>query len=175
MGDDFEKAQDEWDMVAEIVPSVQHEAGVELGTRKEAVYQETPLATIEEVLRDFRERYLERLIACEDEAIPLRDGRSRLSRLRSFLQCPTNLCYSQFPGQLSDEKEEIMAASRCPFDDDNPLHFAVLLTIYKQLVSTSEEGEGLHSTEVALTLLTQRPWVQITALLLSSWTVEIEI
>lgn len=132
MDDDFEKAQDEWDRVAEIVPSVQHEPGVEIVT---AVYQETPLTTIEEVLRDFRDKYLERLIANEDEAVPLRDGRSRLSRLRSFLQCPTNLCASQFPRQLADEKVEIMAASRCSFDDENPLHFAVLLTIYKQLVS----------------------------------------
>ena len=28
-----------------------------------------------------------------------------------------------------------MAASRCPFDDENPVHFGVLLTLYKQLVS----------------------------------------
>ena len=34
-------------------------------------------------------------------------------------------------------------------------------------------GGGLHCTEVAFPLLTQQPWVQIPALLLSLWTVEI--
>ena len=136
--DEFEKAQDEWDKVAEIVPTLQHEnecAGSREKPREQQIYRENPLVTIEEVLKDFRERYLERLIENEDEAFPLRDGHNnRFSRWRTFLKCPARFCQPSLCGMLQSEKTEILATSRCPFDDENSLHFGVLLTLYKQLV-----------------------------------------
>ena len=136
MEEEFERAQDEWDKVAEIVPSVQQVNQARTPNGSADTYRETPLVTIEPVLRDFREKYLERLLENEDQAIPLRDsGRNfRLNRLRSFLRCPSSLCNPSLRGMLLDEKQEIMATSRCSFDDENRIHFDVLLTLYKQLV-----------------------------------------
>lgn len=142
MQDAFERAQEEWDTVAEIVPSVQQDnertGKREVSNEQGEIYKETALVTIEEVLKDFRERYLESLLENEDEAIQLRDGRNRFSRLRTFLQCPANLCHPPLRGALRDEKTEVMATSRCPFDDNNRLHFDILLTLYKQLVHYQE-------------------------------------
>jgi len=138
MQEEFEKAQDEWDKVAEIIPTVQQEHGRAGGKEKprEQIYRENPLVTIEEVLKDFRERYLERLIELEDDAIPLRDGRNnRLSRWITFLKCPATFCHPTLGGMLESEKTEILATSRCSFDDENSMHFGVLLTLYKQLVN----------------------------------------
>ena len=138
MQNELEKARSEWDDVAEIVPTFQGERDEDRPkeiTSKD-IYREVPLVTTEDILKDFRENYLERLVETEDEAIPLRDGRSQFRRWASFLRCSSaGPCRSRFPGNLASEKTEIMAASRCPFDDENPVHFGVLLTLYKQLVS----------------------------------------
>ena len=137
MEEEFERAQDEWDKVAEIVPSIQEDNHHSKTPNQNAgAYREAPLVTIEQVLRDFREKYLETLLEIEDQAIPLRDGgrNFRINRLRTFLRCPSSFCNPPLRGILVDEKQEIMATSRCPFDDENRLHFDILLTLYKQLV-----------------------------------------
>ena len=137
MEEEFERAQDEWDKVAEIVPSIQEDNHAKTSNQNAGgAYREAPLVTIEQVLRDFREKYLETLLEIEDQAIPLRDGgrNFRINRLRTFLRCPSRFCNPQLRGILLDEKQEIMATSRCPFDDENRLHFDILLTLYKQLV-----------------------------------------
>ena len=35
--------------------------------------------------------------------------------------------------RLAEEERLVMAVAKCPFDDSNPLHFRVLLTIFKKL------------------------------------------
>ena len=60
-----------------------------------------------------------------------------------FAQQPTNLidlvkntmvCFKRPTSEkLENEKKLIFAIAKCPFDNNNPLHYHVLLTLFKQL------------------------------------------
>ena len=61
MQNELEKARSEWDDVAEIVPTFQGERDEDRPkeiTSKD-IYREVPLVTTEDILKDFRENYLE--------------------------------------------------------------------------------------------------------------------
>lgn len=120
---EYEAAEEEWDNVQEIVPTFASSSG-QIGQVKAIGIKETQLVTIGEILSDFRngsqiQPYM------EDAAV----GNSDLSLWQELLQC----CRTPLNEYLVEEKQLVFAISKCQLDDENPHHFGVLLTIYKQL------------------------------------------
>ena len=89
---------------------------------------------------------------------------SILSYLRLYITF-SQKCVKQVPGLGAAPKRCLVVY----LQDDPSLN-----GICQKTILLIKEG-GMHSTEVVFALLTQqRPWVRISALLLSAWTVETE-
>jgi len=134
--DDFEAAAEEWDNVIEIVPTFAKgcpNSNEENGQEQE-ILRETPLVTVAEFIQDFRAT-----INLEEESeFDQEPDRNPLigqtSSLISWIKCS---CFQpRINLNLEDEKKLIYAISKKPLADENPLHFDVLLSLYKLLTGS---------------------------------------
>ena len=125
--EEFEAAQDEWNQVQEIVPKFAQENN-EQNAKNELV--ETPLIFVADFIQDFRNSIdldLEEDFQNETE-------NRKIESLISFIKC--SCLQPRINENLENEKKLIFAISQKPFQDENPLHFQVLLTLYKLLTGS---------------------------------------
>ena len=126
--EEYNAALEEWSEVQEIIPTFskgeqEHE---------ESIFKETPLIPVDLFIEDFRNSIdLDQEIN-EDES----DQRPILVQavqVISWLKCCTQ---SRLNPALEEEKKLVFAISKRSFNDDNPMHFQVLLTLYKLLTGS---------------------------------------
>ena len=132
---DFEAATEEWDNVQEIIPVFSNEAD----NQPEALlneFKESKLVTIEEFIQDFREN----IDVNQEDPIENETNNSTTTLfmqrkiLISWMKC---ICLQpQINPILEEEKKLVFATSKRPFDNENPLHFHVLNTLYKQFTGS---------------------------------------
>jgi len=141
----YDEAQEDWNNVQEIVPSFGKSDPREatessaLGIRERAVPpgQSEPVR-LDEVLQDFQNQDLTNQLAqveADLAAHHARGGRGITGMrhlVRNTVNCLRILRDPTHQAILS-ERTTVMAVAKCPFDDNNALHFRVLLTIFKKL------------------------------------------
>jgi len=132
--DEFEAAAEEWDNVIEIVPKfAKDESNLSDENAKEDVLKETPLVTVTEFINDFQSTINldEECDVDQDDYYPLI---KQTSSLLSWIKCS---CFQpRINLNLEKEKKLIFAICNKQLADENPLHFAVLLTLYKLLTGS---------------------------------------
>ena len=124
---DFEAAAQEWDNVQEIVPRFSSEIADHYHEKSHGSHPgETPLVIPEEFVQNFQET----IIILDSDPEEFQSLSDRVTAMVAF----TCSCMSaRLDACLEKEKKLVWAISRQPFDDQNPLHYPVLMTIYKQL------------------------------------------
>ena len=124
--DEFNAAIEEWDNVQEIIPTFSKNS--ENSDPDFAPVKETPLVPVAHLIDDFRNIIdLENEVPENDnDRAPILNQASAL--FKSWLRCSCSFSLSPV---LEEEKKLVFAVSKRPFDDENPLHFQVLLTLYK--------------------------------------------
>jgi hypothetical protein len=131
---DFEAATEEWDNVQEIVPTFssglvqpEHEA-------EQDAIRETLLVTVPEVIQDFRGQDIELIEDFDELHHDMNPLLEHGQRFVSWLKCS---CFQpRINENLQEEKKLVFAISKRPFDDQNLMHFHVLLTLYKQFTGS---------------------------------------
>jgi len=127
----LDEAQNDWDNVQEIVPQFKSE-GIAL-VKDSATCGQAPFVSLEEVVQDFKSQDLtsQKAQVEADYNYHVRNSRNfrfLVTRTVKCLRRPTP------EGQrLVEEERFVMAVAKCPFDNGNPLHFLVLLTLFKKL------------------------------------------
>ena len=124
--DEFTAAIEEWDNVQEIIPTFSK--GGENSDPEFAPIKEIPLIPVTVFIDDFRA-----VINLENEAPEDDNDRAPIlsqasAIFKSWLRCS---CSFRLSPALEEEKKLVFAVSKRPFDDENSLHFQVLLTLYK--------------------------------------------
>ena len=131
MMEDFEAAAEEWDNVQEIVPTFARDCGghEDQNSRPE-IAKETPLISVAEFIQDFRNNID---IDAEPSALdPYTDQNPLIAQSSAVLAWMKCSCFHPRINQnLEDEKKLIFAITNRCLEDENPLHFHVLLTLYK--------------------------------------------
>ena len=129
--EDFEAAAEEWDNVQEIVPTFARDCGghEDQNSRPE-IAKETPLISVAEFIQDFRNNID---IDAEPSALdPYTDQNPLIAQSSAVLAWMKCSCFHPRINQnLEDEKKLIFAITNRCLEDANPLHFHVLLTLYK--------------------------------------------
>lgn len=128
--EEFDAALEEWDNVQEIIPTFS-KGGFQNGNeeQEEAIpFKETELIPVSLFIEEFRNTIDLDLEVIEDDS----DQRPILAQAAlviSWLKC--SCIQSRLSPALEEEKKLVFAVSKRSFDEDNPLHFQVLLTLYK--------------------------------------------
>ena len=128
--EEFDAALEEWDNVQEIIPTFS-KGGFQNGNeeQEEAIpFKETELIPVALFIEEFRNTIDLELEVIEDD----NDQRPILAQAAlviSWLKC--SCTQSRLSPFLEEEKKLVFAVSKRSFDEDNPLHFQVLLTLYK--------------------------------------------
>ena len=128
--EEFDAALEEWDNVQEIIPTFS-KGGFQNGNeeQEEAIpFKETELIPVSLFIEEFRNTIDLDLEVIEDD----NDQRPILAQAAlviSWLKC--SCIQSRLSPALEEEKKLVFAVSKRSFDEDNPLHFQVLLTLYK--------------------------------------------
>lgn len=128
--EEFDAALEEWDNVQEIIPTFS-KGGFQNGNeeQEEAIpFKETELLPVALFIEEFRNTIDLDLEVIEDDS----DQRPILAQAAlviSWLKC--SCIQSRLSPALEEEKKLVFAVSKRSFDEDNPLHFQVLLTLYK--------------------------------------------
>ena len=128
--EEFDAALEEWDNVQEIIPTFS-KSGFQNGNeeQEEAIpFKETELIPVALFIEEFRNTIDLELEVIEDD----NDQRPILVQAAlviSWLKC--SCIQSRLSPALEEEKKLVFAVSKRSFDEDNPLHFQVLLTLYK--------------------------------------------
>lgn len=149
--DEFEKATEEWDNVQEIVPTFAADRNIINGNENQVDFKETPLVTVAEFIQDFRDSI--HLEDEEDDVFQVNPGGNPLLKHKrivlSWLKCAC-LIQPKINASLEDEKKLIIAISTKPFNDENPLHFQVLNTLYKLFTGTKFDCQryGSHWEQI---------------------------
>merc|ERR1719510_400101 len=133
---DFEAAAEEWDNVQEIIPIFTNNEENREG--QELEFRESPLVTIEEFIQDFRQN----IDLNQEEAENSNEQNSTNTTsfvfnrklIVSWMKC---ICIQpRLNPMLEEEKKLVFATSKKQLDNENPLHFQVLNTLYKQFTGS---------------------------------------
>ena len=126
--EEFDAALEEWDNVQEIIPTFA-KGGFQNEEQETSIpFKETELIPVALFIEDFRNTIDLELEIIEDDS----DRRPILAQAAlviSWLKC--SCTQSRLSPFLEEEKKLVFAVSKRSFDEDNPLHFQVLLTLYK--------------------------------------------
>jgi len=142
----YDEAQEDWDNVQEIVPSFGKgdprgatESSSAIGIRERAGPPgQSEAVRLDEVLQDFQNQDLTNQLAqveADLAAHHARGGRG-ITGMRHLVRNTVNcLRILRDPTRqaIMSERMRVMAVAKCPFDDNNALHYRVLLTIFKKL------------------------------------------
>lgn len=139
---EFEAATEEWDNVQEIVPTFSNFPGGVNEVSANEEFKESLLVTIEEFIQDFRQNIdlnVEEEEPFGNENTTVFDSRGANfvgtgKILISWMKC---MCLQpRINAHLEEEKKLVFATSKRPFDNENPIHFQVLITLYKQFTGS---------------------------------------
>lgn len=151
--EEYEKAAEEWDNVQEIVPTFANKDGRAAASSdvENAIdLKETPLVTVAEFIQDFREHI--NLEDEEDDVFEVNPQNPLLKHKKivlAWLKC-TCLVQPKINASLEAEKKLIYAISTKSFNDENPLHFQVLNTLFKLFTGTKFDCQryGSHWEQI---------------------------
>jgi len=127
---DLENAVEEWNNVTEITPKFQdQEVGPETHVKELHV---SPLVSMDNIIRYLNtkpdmETYLEQV-----KTNPSRNKRSMRRMLCCLIGQPPNL-----PPHMRHTVRLIQATALIPFSNEDPIHLAMLRTLYRQFTSTT--------------------------------------
>ena len=136
---DFEAATEEWDNVQEIIPvfTKNNEENRE-SQEADLEFRESPLVTIEEFIQDFRQNIDLNQEEAENSNEQNNTNTSSFvfnkKLIVSWMKC---ICIQpRLNPMLEEEKNLVFATSKKQLDNENPLHFQVLNTLYKQFTGS---------------------------------------
>lgn len=121
----YEEATDEWDNVQEITPGFRDPSAVNAPDyNPEPPPSQIQLITVDQVVNYLNHTNMQPFLSSLRTS-PERQGIFRLI----YCVCRTQ----QLPGHLKQAKQLIQATALMPFNNEEPVHLAVLQTLYKQL------------------------------------------
>ena len=140
---DFEAATEEWDNVQEIIPvfTKNNEENRE-SQEADLEFRESPLVTIEEFIQDFRQNidlnnYEENAENSNEHIISSNTSSSFVFNRKLIVSWMKCICIQpRLNPMLEEEKKLVFATSKKQLDNENPLHFQVLNTLYKQFTGS---------------------------------------
>ena len=135
--DAFEAAAAEWDNVQEIVPTFAKDSDNFDEDQPNSIgLKETPLVTVAEFIQDFRQTL--RVEEDEDTNDFMEHSSNsflnKSSLVLKWLKC--SCLQPKLNSNLEEEKRLVFAISSQQLHDENPLHFKVLLTLFKLLTGS---------------------------------------